>query len=45
MDGDEAIRYAEEVHEEIQIDHSERRMRLMDRLIEFLDAEGVVAVR
>ena len=27
-----------------RIDYSQRRMRLMDRLIEFLDAEGVAAV-
>jgi hypothetical protein len=44
VDPDELARYVEYVPEEIQYDHSQRRMRLMDRLIEFLNAEGVAAV-
>jgi hypothetical protein len=44
FDPEQQILSDESVPEEIQIDYSLRRMRLMDRLIQFLNAEGAAAV-
>jgi hypothetical protein len=44
VDPDQRILRDETVPEEIQIDYSMRRLRLTDRLIGFLNAEGVAAV-